>query len=160
MKAHGFIVMVAVMAMSTSVFARNTDLIAAVASGDFATVEKKLQTETDLNIFTENGFTPLIIACRNGDDKMAALLLAYGADINLSSRDSSSPLIEAARQGYSELAELLLINGADAAYRDSNGLSAADYAAEMIQSSMDRDPRFEQVQKRLQEAASSLAKTK
>jgi ankyrin repeat protein len=160
MKTHSFIAIIAAMAMSTSVFARTSDLIAAVASGDFAAVEKRLQTETDLNIFTENGFTPLIIACRNGDDKMAALLLAYGADINLNSKDSSSPLIEAARQGYSELAELLLINGADASYRDTNGMSAADYAAEMIQSSLDRDPRFEQVHKRLQEAASSLAKTK
>lgn len=144
---------------STTVFARTADIFSAVAAGDFVRVEKQLQDNPDLNVFSDNGFTPLHIACRKGDDKMAALLIAFGANVNLPARDSSTPLIEATRQGFADLTELLLFNGADATYKDGNQMSALDYANDLVPTDRSPDGELARILDRLKGATASYAET-
>jgi ankyrin repeat protein len=160
MRNRVILLAVVAFAIARTSVARPTDLFTAVAAGDFVKVEKQLQGNPDLNVFTENGFTPLVIACRNGDDKMAALLIAFGADVNLPSKDHTSPLIEAARQGYAELTELLLLHGADVSYKDENQMNAFDYVVEAKPEDSARSVEFDRMFNRLHAAMTVYAESK
>ncbi|MFM2136072.1 MAG: hypothetical protein RL021_1472 [Bacteroidota bacterium] len=146
--------------LTNTLYGRTADIFSAIAARDFQRVEKQLQDNPDLNIFSENGFTPLQVACRMGDDKLAALLIAFGANVNLPSKDSSTPLIEAARQGLADLTELLLINGADASYKDGNQMNALEYAADLVPVGSEPDAEMSRILDRLRSSTASFAESK
>lgn len=74
--------------------------------------------------------TPLPYACANGDLKMVQILLSKGACVTAEDphRNNRTPLHVAAAEGQLDIVRLLLENGANPASRDTNSISAIEYA--------------------------------
>ena len=60
---------------------------------------------------------------------LSAVLLGRGANPNLPGGGASTALMEAIRSGHGDLVPLLLKHKADPALKDSQGRTAADWAA-------------------------------
>jgi hypothetical protein len=93
-----------------------------------------------VNVFQDNGMTPLLLAISYaGNINMCEALLASGADVNRANKIGSSPLHSAASAGRLDICELLLAHGADANARtdpkvmtDRSTYTPRDYAQKRI----------------------------
>lgn len=112
------------------------------ASNGYQITQELLSRDVDVNVSTEEGFTPLLLAAYCGDVNMVMAILAYGesetdeqahrfVDLNAITRQMRySALHLAALKGHEEIIILLLEEGADYTIRNLDGKTAADIAAE------------------------------
>jgi len=86
-----------------------TPLLAAVMSGDNATVELLLKTGARADVASpDDGTTPLHYVAANGWVHLAEMTLAAGGDPEARDRDGGTPLIWAATGGHIDTVQLLL----------------------------------------------------
>lgn len=104
-------------------------LHAAAQNGHREIVELLLKHGLDLEIKSENEWTPLACAAREGKHDVASLLLEHGANISAQDSDGWTPLMRGALGGHLRLAEMLLKHGADISNQDFDGLNALMAAA-------------------------------
>ena len=82
--------------------------------------------ESNVNVISDKGWTPLHFASNNGVSDCVELLLGYGADINARDFSGWTPLHHAARYNHVECVKLLLENVADSEIRNNNSLLPID----------------------------------
>jgi ankyrin repeat protein len=110
---------------------RYTPLIAAVKLSDPSPARILLSSGADMD--------PLAVFAAISDHTWTRgtatleLLIEQGADINYSTSEWGSPLCHAVRWVKKDQLEVLLKHGANTAYRDIQGLTAAEYAREIDQ---------------------------
>ena len=90
----------------------------AAAAGDVAAIRELVESGVDVNVFNEDGFTPLHLAVRRGQREAIEALLASGADVNLEHAGSGFAAADIAFQGEAfrdsaELTSLLVARGAE-----------------------------------------------
>jgi ankyrin repeat protein len=104
-----------------------TEIVAATAANDMATIRLLLEKRQDVNARDAQGLTPLINAALNGNTRLADMLLARGAQVNAASSPewggkvkngniaigSFTALLVASTYGPVDLVKLLLDAGAD-----------------------------------------------
>jgi len=82
-----------------------------------------------VNIFNDEGQTPLHCAVQRGNTEMVNYLIDHGAFINVAEKkQGSSELHMAVAQGYTDIADVLIENGADPNAEDNCGKTPFDYA--------------------------------
>ncbi len=114
--------------------AQQTQLIWAIRSNDFKTVQKLLLEGLNPNYENEKNVstTPLVEAIAEGQPKTIALLLDHGADVNFGTKDNIVPLCVATWYNDSDTVKLLIQRGANLEARDHEGytplLEAASHA--------------------------------
>ncbi|MFT5905034.1 MAG: ankyrin repeat protein [Cryomorphaceae bacterium] len=89
-----------------------TRLHLAIRSGDKVTIKRELDAGADVNVFDEDGLTPLFYASAADDSALVLRLLDQGADPNLSGQ-SIPPLTAAAMLPSVEIVSTLLSAGAE-----------------------------------------------
>jgi hypothetical protein len=102
--------------------------IIAVQAGKTNTVQKMLQTGTDVNMKDNDGVTALMWAARLGHTKTVRLLLQAGADVNVTDWDGKTALMYAAWFSHTKIVRLLLQAGADVNAKTNYGTSVLWYA--------------------------------
>lgn len=107
---------------------RGTALLAAAGQGHVDVVRALLDAGANADATNESGIRPLHAAAMRGHLDVAQHLLDAGANINACDLKQRTPLMAAAVQGHVAAVELLLDRSADAQLRDSDGLTAFDYA--------------------------------
>lgn len=75
-------------------------------------------TESNVNIFDEDGLTPLMWASAYGQFPIVAALLQSGAKVDLENQQGQTALLFAAFGGYHEVVRILIMNGADVNHID------------------------------------------
>jgi uncharacterized protein len=100
-------------------------LMMAALKGHIAFAKRLIERGADVN---KTGWTPLHYAATGGHLEMIKLLLEENAYIDAESPNKSTPLMMAAMYGTEDAAKLLLKEGADASIKNSQGLTAADFA--------------------------------
>jgi ankyrin repeat protein len=109
-----------------------SEILAATAANDGATIRMLLDKGADVNARDPQGMTPLLNAAMNGNTRLAEMLLARGADVNAASSPeyggtvkagkialgSMTPLFIASTYGPYDLVRLLLDAGAKPETRD------------------------------------------
>ena len=100
-------------------------LMLAALAGDLAMCQLLIQKDADVN---KTGWTPLHYAATNGHVPVIALLLEEHAYIDAESPNKTTPLMMAARYGSAVAVKALLDAGADPLLKNSQGLSALDFA--------------------------------
>ena len=109
-----------------------TPLLIAVAQGHDDIARYLLDCGANPNVGNFLGRTPLMFASRYGNVGMVRTLLEYGADQNFTSLPirppEKPPLMAAAEMGHKEIVDLLIEAGADLNIKDTDGLTAEDYA--------------------------------
>ena len=83
--------------------------------------------ETPANEFEKMYGTPLVLAITKGDIVVVKKFLEYGVDVN-EMTNGKTPLMYAARYNELEIVKVLLEKGAKTNVKDSNNLTALDYA--------------------------------
>lgn len=96
----------------------STESIAAVKTGDAATLQRLLAAGTDVNARDEAGSTLLMLAAHAGDLDMVRLLLGSGADVNASDERGWTALAKAAynaelKHGFADVVQALIDAGAN-----------------------------------------------
>ena len=76
-------------------------------------VKMLLDKQTDINIQSVQGATPLHMACQKGHKDIAKMLLDKQADINIQSVQGATPLFIACHQGHKDIVKMLLDKQAD-----------------------------------------------
>ena len=113
----------------TTVESRNaadeSPLMLASIKGLLPVVAKLIQRGADVN---KPGWAPLHYAATKGHLDVMALLLENHAYIDAASPNGSTPLMMAAMYGTSSAVKLLLEAGADPSLKNSQGLTAIDFA--------------------------------
>jgi ankyrin repeat protein len=89
------------------------DLVAAVKTGDAASVRALIQRKSDVNAAEVDGTTPLHWAVQAGDASTTDVLIRAGARVDAANRYGVTPLSLAARNGRHQLIDLLLKSGAN-----------------------------------------------
>ncbi len=85
----------------------------AALEGETATVERLLESGTNVNKSDDEGRTALMFAVTNIHRDTAKRLLEHGADVNAAANDGSTALLLAASAGDAEIVRDLLSKGAD-----------------------------------------------
>jgi ankyrin repeat protein len=96
-------------------FVEEIDLFEASAAGKFDVVAHIVFNHPDaVNLYADDGFTPLGLACYFGQSEVARYLVLKGADVNLPSNNGFNvfPLHSAAAGNYTNIARMLVDNGA------------------------------------------------
>ena len=103
-------------------------LMLAALKGHLAVCKELISHDADVN---KPGWTALHYASTGGHAKVVQLLLDSHAYIDASSPNGSTPLMMAARYGSVDVVKLLLEAGADPLIKNSIGLTAVDFAAQV-----------------------------
>ncbi len=110
-----------------TVAASNPDMFAAVEKNDPQAVIGAVLAGADVNIRSEDGFTPLMYAVAKGNAEVVREVLSGGADINLQSNTGWTALMFAAKD-QPTLIETLVGAGADKTLKNQLGQTAYDVA--------------------------------
>lgn len=102
------------------------DIFTAAGNGDLKTIERHIQTGTDLNQRTPDQSTPLMTATTFDQVDVAKALIEAGADLNMKNKDGSTALLGASFFAHPEIVEALLEAGADPNVRNNDGATALD----------------------------------
>lgn len=120
------------------IIADHATTLANKSERDVRTIRRYLiENGTDMNQPNAFGITPFMGLCASGDIELATLALENGAKVNAvfsrtvqqDAPDRNSALMWAASDGREEMVAFLLANGADAAYENTGGETAADWAS-------------------------------
>jgi serine/threonine-protein phosphatase 6 regulatory ankyrin repeat subunit B len=103
-------------------------LVWASLRGNLKSVSLLLEKGANVNCQNRAGWTPLIQASAHGHLAVVRVLLESGADVNKATIHDESALMFTAGEGYLDIVELLIANGADVSARDSDKLTALQYA--------------------------------
>jgi ankyrin repeat protein len=89
-----------------------------------------LAKESDVNLQSYYGATPLFIACFKGNKDIVKLLLSEVANINHHSIEGEipTPLLAACDKGFKDIVKMLLDKDADVNIRTLNGVAPIDIA--------------------------------
>lgn len=71
-----------------------------------------LEAEVDVNIHTDDGWTPLLFSVNNGNNTLFKLLLEKGADLGAKTVDGRTALMIASEKGHTEIERILINKGA------------------------------------------------
>src|SRR5476651_1880519 len=91
------------------------NLFEAAAAGKFDAVAHLVYTHPDaVNVFADDGFTPLGLACYFGQSEVARYLVLKGADVNIPSNNGFNvyPIHSAAAGNYTDIVRMLIDSGA------------------------------------------------
>ncbi len=108
------------------------DILDAATSGDLARTRELLQARSDsVNLYGDDGWTPLHLAAFFGHKQVAEALLASGADLHARSRNfmDNMPLHTAVAGKRRDIVEMLLAMGADVNARQDGGWTPLHEAA-------------------------------
>jgi hypothetical protein len=105
--------------------ADESPLMLAALKGDTALCELLINKGADVN---KPGWAPLHYAATNGHLEVMNLLLEQNAYIDAASPNGTTPLMMAAHYGTESAVKLLLEAGADPLLKNTQGLSALDFA--------------------------------
>jgi len=100
-------------------------LMLAALQGELALCQALIKNGADVN---KPGWAPLHYAATNGHLDVMNLLLEENAYIDAASPNGTTPLMMAAHYGTESAVKLLLEAGADALLKNTQGLSALDFA--------------------------------
>ena len=90
-------------------------------NGNIKVLEILMENGGDVNVKSDNGFTPLVFSVNNGFKSLAKALVENGADINLVTNGGSTAFIHACQSGMYDMVEYMLEKGADVTQTDSLG---------------------------------------
>lgn len=107
-----------------------SELIDASNIGDEKKVKELLETDININIKDDDGYTALTHSVYGGYLKCVKLLIKKGANVNIKDNNGYTALMEATTHGYIEIVKFLLENGADPNIRDNKGYTALMIAAD------------------------------
>lgn len=101
------------------------------AAGEFDQLERLLAEGATVNMYSDDGWTPLHLASFFGHPKVAELLLAHAADVTARSKNASgnTPLHSALAANQKFVAGLLIGSGADVNAADAQGWRPLHLAA-------------------------------
>ncbi|RDW62024.1 hypothetical protein BP6252_11457 [Coleophoma cylindrospora] len=83
------------------------------ANGNFRVVKFLVEHQAEVNMKTDDGFTPLYIASQNGHIEVVKFLVEHQAEVNTKTDDGSTPLYVASRNGYIEVVKFLVEHQAE-----------------------------------------------
>ncbi|MDB5109426.1 MAG: hypothetical protein JWR67_540 [Mucilaginibacter sp.] len=109
------------------------NLFEASAAGKFDAVAHLVYTHPEaVNVYAEDGFTPLGLACYFGQFEVARYLVLKGADVNLPSNNGFNvyPIHSAAAGNYTEIVRMLLDKGALVNVKQQAGATPLHSAAQ------------------------------
>ncbi|CAG2217845.1 unnamed protein product [Mytilus edulis] len=75
--------------------------------GHIEIVKLLVESNSNINCFSENGSTPLFLACELGHKDIVHVLLLNGADPTLDGKDGKSPLTIARDNGHMQMVEII-----------------------------------------------------
>ncbi len=121
---------VAPLTIGTSVpFTPPNLLIDAIKQHNIAMAATLLEQQAKLNVFDDQGLTPLCLAAKEGYGDIAAMLLKAGADVHERDRTyGSQPLAFAAQNGHLDVVNIVLQAGANINAKDNYGITALMWA--------------------------------
>lgn len=102
----------------------------AVARGDTAEVQARLQSGIPIDLIAADTLAPLHWALARPDTQMLELLLNLGSPIDVRSTQGATPLMTACQSGSLDKIAFLLNHGADPNAVDNRGFTALHRAAE------------------------------
>jgi len=105
--------------------ADESPLMLAALAGQLELCRLLIERDADVN---KTGWAPLHYAATNGHLQVMQLLLEHDAYIDAESPNGTTPLMMAAHYGTAGAVKLLLEAGADPTLKNSQGLSAFDFA--------------------------------
>ncbi|WP_214070004.1 ankyrin repeat domain-containing protein [Mucilaginibacter sp. dw_454] len=108
-------------------------LFEAAAVGKFDVVAHVIFSHPDaVNLYADDGFTPLGLACYFGQFEVARYLVLKGADVNQPSNNGFNvfPLHSAAAGSYNNIARMLIENGAQVNIKQQAGATPLHSAAQ------------------------------
>jgi len=88
-------------------FGKNGALFKASACGNLDILKELLAEGADINIISQNGYTPLHRASQNGHTVIVDFLLSNGANATIESKDGETPLTLAVKNGRNEIVAIL-----------------------------------------------------
>lgn len=88
-------------------FGKNGALFQASANGNLELLKELLDEGANINIISQNGYTPLHRASQNGHTAVVEFLLSKGADAGVESNDRETPLTLAVKNGRSDIETML-----------------------------------------------------
>lgn len=109
------------------------NLFEASAAGKFDVVAHLIYNHPEaVNLYADDGFTPLGLACYFGQFEVARYLVLKGADVNLPSNNGFSvfPLHSATAGNYTNIARMLVENGANVNVTQKAGATPLHSAAQ------------------------------
>jgi len=114
-------------------YINEVSLFEAAAAGKPDVVEHLVSNYPDaVNLYAEDGFTPLGLACYFGHYEIARFLITNGADVNLPSNNGFNvfPIHSAAAGNYTDIAALLIESGANVNVQQQAGATPLHSAAQ------------------------------
>lgn len=108
----------------------NSQLLAAAATGDTATVRQLLVAGVDINAQDESGRTPVMAATHANHPETVHALIEAGADIDIQDNRLDNPFLYAGAEGLLEILRLTIAAGADTTLTNRFGGTALIPAAE------------------------------
>ncbi|TSJ40463.1 hypothetical protein FO440_11955 [Mucilaginibacter corticis] len=108
-------------------------LFEASAAGKFDVVAHLIYNHPEaVNLYADDGFTPLGLACYFGQFEVARYLVLKGADVNLPSNNGFNvyPLHSATAGNYTNIARMLVENGANVNVTQKAGATPLHSAAQ------------------------------
>jgi ankyrin repeat protein len=114
-------------------YVEDINLFEASAAGKFDVVAHLIYNHPDaVNLYADDGFTPLGLACYFGQFEVARYLVLKGADVNQPSNNGFNvyPLHSATAGNYTNIARMLVDNGAQINVKQQAGATPLHSAAQ------------------------------
>ncbi|HRP68730.1 MAG TPA: ankyrin repeat domain-containing protein, partial [Turneriella sp.] len=102
----------------------NKELVMAARSNDVARAERALESNINIDLKNEEGYTALMYAVNSGANDVAKFLLDRKARVNLQDRDGYTPLMIALFRGDASMVDMLMQYRPDVNLRHRSGRTA------------------------------------